>query len=148
MDGSKRLLRNRAAGRIAGVCAGIADFLEVDVTLVRLAWVVLSIVPGGFVGGLLVYLAAWMIMPISIESATVASSARHLTRSQHDWKIAGVCGGISEYFRIDSTAVRLLWVILAVVPGCIVFGVLAYLVAWFVMPIDRGSQVTPATAAA
>ena len=47
----KRLLRRSSDGRIAGVCAGIAEYLDADVTLVRLVWVVLSIVPGGFVGG-------------------------------------------------------------------------------------------------
>ena len=65
MSSPKRLYRNSAAGRIAGVCAGIAEYLDADVTLVRLVWVVLSIVPGGFVGGLVAYLAAWAIMPDS-----------------------------------------------------------------------------------
>ena len=63
MSSQKRLFRNPAGGRIAGVCAGIAEYLDTDVTLVRLAWVVLSIVPGGFVGGLVAYIAAWAIMP-------------------------------------------------------------------------------------
>jgi hypothetical protein len=42
----KRLTRLPASGRIAAVCSGLSDYFEVDVTLVRLAWVVLSIVPG------------------------------------------------------------------------------------------------------
>src|SRR4051794_38361708 len=47
----RKLHRRSADGRLGGVCAGIADYLNADVTLVRLAWVVLSIFPGGFVGG-------------------------------------------------------------------------------------------------
>ena len=57
----RRLVRYSSAGRVAGVCAGIAEYLDTDVTLVRLAWVVLSIVPGAFLGGLLAYLAAWIV---------------------------------------------------------------------------------------
>ena len=62
MSSPKRLYRNSSAGRIAGVCAGIADYLDTDVTLVRLGWVVLSIFPGCFIGGLVAYIAAWAVM--------------------------------------------------------------------------------------
>lgn len=59
----KRLRRSSANCKIAGVCGGIGEYLEVDPTIVRLVWVVLSIVPGGFVGGIVAYLLAWIIMP-------------------------------------------------------------------------------------
>ncbi len=134
MSSQTRLLRNPAAGRIAGVCAGIAEYLDTDVTLVRLAWVVLSIVPGGFVGGLVAYIAAWVIMPDATIRAGVDGGVRRLTRSRVDWKIAGVCGGLAEYLGADSTVVRLIWAVLTVVPGAIVLGIVAYLAAWFVMP--------------
>ena len=42
----RRLTRQRANGKVAGVCAGLADYFDVDVVLVRAIWVVLSIVPG------------------------------------------------------------------------------------------------------
>lgn len=148
MSSPKRLFRKKAAGRLAGVCAGIADYLDTDVTLVRLVWVVLSIVPGGLVGGILAYLAAWLLMPDSIEPATVSSGVRRLTRSKRDRKIAGVCGGLAEYFEVDPTVVRLAWAVLTVVPGCIVLGIMAYLVAWFIMPMDHASRVTAASATA
>ena len=70
MSSPKRLYRNSSAGRIAGVCAGIAEYFDADVTLVRLVWVVLSIVPGGFVGGLVAYIAAWAIMTDSSSPAS------------------------------------------------------------------------------
>ena len=44
-----RLTRSQTDGTIAGVCAGLADYLHVDVVLIRAAWVVLSIVPGAIV---------------------------------------------------------------------------------------------------
>jgi phage shock protein PspC (stress-responsive transcriptional regulator) len=134
MNSPKRLYRNSSSGRIAGVCAGIADFLDADVTVVRLVWVILSIVPGGFIGGIVAYVAAWLIMPDSNAPATSEPGARRLARSRTDRKIAGVCGGLAEYLNVDSTVMRLLWAILTIIPGAIVCGVLAYLVAWFIMP--------------
>lgn len=59
----RRLTRSRTDGKIAGVCAGLANYFEVDVVLVRAAWVVLSIVPGALIGGVLAYLAAWLVIP-------------------------------------------------------------------------------------
>ena len=56
---------------------------------------------------------------------------KKLYRSDVDKKIAGVCGGISEYFKIDSTIVRLLLVVFCLMGGA---GVLLYIVAWVVMP--------------
>ena len=134
MSSPKRLYRNSAAGRIAGVCAGIAEYLDTDVAVVRLAWIVLSIVPGGFVGGLVAYIAAWAIMPDASAPVGADAGARRLFRSSVDRKIAGVCGGLAEYLGADSTVVRLIWAILAIVPGAVVLGIAAYLVAWFIIP--------------
>ena len=52
-------------------------------------------------------------------------------RSQTDRKIAGVCGGIAEYFNIDPTLVRLLWVLFVLLGGS---GVLAYIICALVIP--------------
>ena len=54
-------------------------------------------------------------------------------KSAVDKKFAGVCGGIAEYFEIDSTLVRLLWIVLSLMAGS---GLLAYIIAAIVMP-DR-----------
>jgi phage shock protein PspC (stress-responsive transcriptional regulator) len=143
MSSPKRLYRNSSSGRIAGVCAGIAEYLDADVTVIRLAWVVLSIVPGGFIGGLIAYIAAWAIMPDGNLAAEVESSPQRLTRSTVDRRIAGVCGGLAEYLQVDSTLVRLVWAILTIVPGAIVLGVVAYLVAWFIMPDSAAPSAVP-----
>jgi phage shock protein PspC (stress-responsive transcriptional regulator) len=55
---------------------------------------------------------------------------RQLTRSETDKRIAGVCGGLAEYFGIDSVLVRIAFVILALMGP----GVLVYFVLWIVMP--------------
>jgi phage shock protein C len=59
---------------------------------------------------------------------------KRLMRSSTDCKIAGVCGGIAEYLEVDSTIVRLVWVLLVIVPVPLVPAVLGYVVAWLVMP--------------
>ena len=148
MNSPKRLYRNSSVGRIAGVCAGIAEYLDADVTLVRLVWVVLSIVPGGIVGGLVAYIAAWAIMTDSNVPSNAEAAARRLTRSTTDRKLAGVCGGLAEYLGVDATVVRLLWAILTIIPGAIVLDIAAYLVAWFIMPNSPSPHavVTPSAA--
>lgn len=56
---------------------------------------------------------------------------KRLTKSSYDRKLCGVCGGIAEYFNIDPTIVRLLWVILVLCAGT---GILAYIIAAIIMP--------------
>jgi phage shock protein C len=60
-----------------------------------------------------------------------------LTRSVTDRKIAGVCGGIAQYFGIDPTLVRIGFVLAALVG----FGVLAYVVLWIVLPRSEPGTV-------
>ncbi|MFQ5707352.1 MAG: PspC domain-containing protein [bacterium] len=55
---------------------------------------------------------------------------RRLYRSLENRMIAGVCGGFAEYFKIDPTVMRVLWVIAGFLNG---FGILAYIVSWLVV---------------
>jgi phage shock protein PspC (stress-responsive transcriptional regulator) len=139
----RRLTRSRSQASIAGVCAGLADYFDVDVVLVRAVWVILSIVPGAIIGGVLAYLAAWLVIPEAPQPEP-SPAGRRLTRSVTDKKIAGVCGGVAEYFGVDATAVRLVWIVLSILCGAVVGGVIAYLIAWLIVP--RGA--TPTFAAA
>ena len=143
----RRLTRSRTDVKIAGVCAGLADYLEVDVVLIRAAWVVFSIVPGAIIGGVLAYVAAWAVIPETTEVSS-APHRRRLTRSATDTKIAGVCGGLAEYFDVDAAAIRLLWVILSIFCGAIVGGVIAYLFAWLIIPPPPGVAMSPTAPAA
>jgi len=56
---------------------------------------------------------------------------KRLTRDVNNKKIAGVCAGIANYFNLDPTLVRVIWILFVCVGGA---GVLAYLIAWAVMP--------------
>ena len=55
---------------------------------------------------------------------------KKLYKSSTDKKLAGVCGGIAEYFNIDSTLVRLGWVVFSLLGGS---GLLAYIIAAIIM---------------
>jgi phage shock protein C len=129
----RRLVRRPAEGKLGGICAGLAEYFDADVALVRAAWVVLSIWPGAIVLGVIAYIAAWILMPRG-ETPPATTSRPRLVRSQTDRRIAGVCGGLADYFDVDPTLVRLAWVVLSIVAGAVVFGVIAYVVAWFIIP--------------
>ncbi len=55
---------------------------------------------------------------------------KKLYLSQKDKKIGGVCGGLGEYFDIDPTIIRIVWAIM-IFSGV---GLLAYIIAWLVIP--------------
>lgn len=57
----KRLLRSKNNRMIAGVCAGIGDYLGVDPTVIRLVWVLFTFFSMG--AGVLAYIIAWVIVP-------------------------------------------------------------------------------------
>jgi len=58
---AKRLYRSRRHKMLGGVCGGIAEYLGVDPTIVRVAWIVISIFP--LIPGILVYIIAWIVIP-------------------------------------------------------------------------------------
>jgi phage shock protein C len=57
--------------------------------------------------------------------------ARKLYRSKTDRKLAGVCGGLAQYFNVDATLIRVLFVLLAVLGGS---GLVLYLAMWIIVP--------------
>ena len=73
-DQPKRLYRSRTNKVIAGVCGGVAEYLDIDPTLVRIIWVLFAVFGGG---GVLLYIAALIIVPqnpgTSFEASTTPS---------------------------------------------------------------------------
>ena len=63
---------------------------------------------------------------------------KKLYRSTENRVIAGVCGGIAEYFDIDPTLVRLAWVLFCVLGGS---GPLAYIIAAIIIPEDPAGEL-------
>jgi phage shock protein C len=67
---------------------------------------------------------------------------KKLVRSINDRKIAGVCAGIADYFDIDATIVRVIWLLATLIPGP---NMIAYVVLWIVLPEGyTGTVHTPA----
>ena len=56
---------------------------------------------------------------------------KRLYRSKKERMIAGVCGGIAEYFNVDPTLIRLIWVATLFMGGT---GIIAYIIAWIIIP--------------
>ena len=68
------------------------------------------------------------------ERSDDVEEPRKLYRSQTQRMIAGVCGGLAEYFNLDATLIRVLFLILAVFGGT---GLVIYLVMWIIVPDAR-----------
>jgi phage shock protein C len=69
---TKVLVRSRKGRMVAGVCAGLADYFGMDVTLVRVIVAVIAVITGGV--GVLAYLAAWAIIPDEGEKTSIADN--------------------------------------------------------------------------
>ncbi|MBE3577925.1 MAG: PspC domain-containing protein [Limnochordales bacterium] len=59
------------------------------------------------------------------------ATSRRLFRSKRQRILGGVCGGLAEYFGLDVSLIRLAWILFVLLGGS---GILAYLLAWFVIP--------------
>ena len=60
MDATRKLYRSRTDRKLAGVCGGLAQYLNTDATMIRVLFVLLAVLGGS---GLVIYLAMWVIVP-------------------------------------------------------------------------------------
>lgn len=58
---------------------------------------------------------------------------KKLYRKSSDRVIGGVCSGLGDYFNVDKVLIRLLWALAVIIGG---IGLLAYLIAWIVIPVE------------
>jgi phage shock protein C len=76
----RKLVRPRAGRKIAGVCAGFAEYFDLDVTLIRLVWLVAGILmPPFWVIG---YIVAWIVVPDQPEMVTIMPAGATVTPQQ------------------------------------------------------------------
>lgn len=68
---------------------------------------------------------------------------KRLVRSTNDRKIAGVCAGVADYFEMDPTIVRVIWLLATLVPGP---NIIAYIILWIAVP-EGPTGVMPRSAA-
>ncbi len=71
--GPRKLMRSSTDKKLGGVCAGLADYLDMDVTLVRVLWVIIGFCAAGT--GILVYLVLWIVLPLAPLPVAVATPA-------------------------------------------------------------------------
>ncbi len=75
------------------------------------------------------------------KHVTAAAARKTLMRSRRDRKIAGVCAGLAEYFDMDVTLMRVLWVAVLFIPPAP--ALLAYIILWIVVPEEPERAVAP-----
>jgi phage shock protein C len=74
----KKLMRSRVDRKIGGVCAGLAEYLELDTSLVRILWFFITLASGIF-PGLVAYVLGWIIIPEEPLLLPVAESQQTVT---------------------------------------------------------------------
>ena len=67
----------------------------------------------------------------ALNSENISKMKKRLYRSMADKKLCGVCGGLGEYFDVDPTLIRLLWIVFTFMGGA---GLLAYIVCAIIVP--------------
>ena len=124
----KKLHRFPEDKKIAGVCAGLGDYFDLDPVFFRLFFLV-SLLFGGV--GALAYLILWIMVPEKTAAQGEPRPLKRLYLSSSERKIGGVCGGLGERFEIDPVLFRVAFVLLALVCG---LGILLYIVLWLLIP--------------
>lgn len=148
-----RLYRDSDDKFIGGVCAGIANYLNVDPAIVRILFAIITF--GGFGLGILIYILLWIILP---AEPLDEYRGKRLFRNPDDRIIGGVAGGLAAYFNARSTIIRFIFaaplifsIFLSIIRGAtwqydfdfvpnVVFGslsgtfILAYIILWMVLP--------------
>jgi len=124
------LYRSRTNKKIAGICAGFGEYFDLDPSIIRIIWLA-TVLLGGT--GALIYLICWLIIPLNPEQ-DVVTTFHPLTRSKNNRIIAGVCGGLGEYFQIDPVIFRLAFIVSILALG---MGLLLYLILWIAVPSEK-----------
>ncbi len=100
----KRLYRDEQNKVLGGVCAGIANYLNLDPILVRVLWILL------FGISFFAYLLLWIAVP-STSVKEVGGIRKRLFRDLDKKVIGGVCAGMSKYFGVQVSIIRVLFLL-------------------------------------
>jgi phage shock protein PspC (stress-responsive transcriptional regulator) len=124
----KKLHRLAEVRKLAGVCAGLGEYFDLDPVFFRLFFLA-SLLFGGL--GAVAYLILWIMVPEKTGAQGEPRPVRRLHLSDSDRKIMGVCGGLGEWAEIDPVLFRVAFILLALVCG---LGILVYIVLWLLIP--------------
>lgn len=132
----QRLRRDKGKRIFGGVASGIAQYFGIDAVWIRVLFLLLFF---GFsaldtpIGGitLLVYIALWIALPGKIYRDEDRKKIRKMYRNPSQKVLGGVAGGLANYWGVDVTAIRLIFILL-IIPGG--FGIIAYIILWIILP--------------
>ena len=147
--GSRKLYRDENNKKLGGVCSGIAHWLNIDPSIVRVLFAIIAL--GGFGTGLFIYILLWIFLPARNMEGY---KGKRLFRNPDEKQIVGVCSGIAAYFGKEPRMIRLIFaapIILSILNGIlkhgnpwifpnVMFGSLTgtfitiYIVLWVVLP--------------
>jgi phage shock protein PspC (stress-responsive transcriptional regulator) len=99
------LYRNANEKILGGVCSGLAAYLKIDTTIIRVLFALLAV--GSFGFGLLLYVILWVLLPERYLNAVVVT--RKLYRDPEQKVLGGVCSGLAHYFNIQVWIPRLIF---------------------------------------
>lgn len=132
MKANRVLYRDPKNGKIAGVCSGLAEYLDIDVSVIRIVWV-LFIIFGG--AGLLLYIIAALIIPAKsgdeVEIVIDDEEQKRLSRDTDNAVIFGVCSGIARHFGMDVSIVRIIFLLLGLYFAS---GIFLYILLALILP--------------
>ncbi|HKF39524.1 MAG TPA: PspC domain-containing protein [Candidatus Acidoferrum sp.] len=80
--------------------------------------------------------------PASPAPTYAAPAAKRLMRSSRDKKLGGVCAGLADYFDLDPTIVRVIWLLAVLLAGT---GFFLYVILWIVLPLAPASTAVTTT---
>ncbi|MGB7433950.1 MAG: PspC domain-containing protein [Candidatus Acidiferrum sp.] len=82
--------------------------------------------------------------PLAAGAVRPVVASKRLVRSSRDKKIGGVCAGVADYFDLDPTIIRVVWLLAVLCAGT---GLLLYIVLWIVLPLAPSEPmvIVPAT---
>lgn len=123
----KKFERDQQRKILGGVCAGLANYMNVDPLIIRLLFAVFAFAVGF---AILVYIILWIVIPGSYE-LTEVEVAKKMYRDPEKKVLGGVSGGVASYFNIDIIAVRVLFIVLTVTGG---LGIFLYIILWVILP--------------
>ena len=98
------LHRNENDKILGGVCSGLAHYLRIDPTIMRILFALITL--GGFGAGVLLYIILWIVLPASPLSTNLK---KRMFRNPDGKMIGGVCNGIASYFHIGVWIPRLIF---------------------------------------
>ena len=123
---TKRLFRNIHDKVIGGVASGISNYFKIDPLITRIIFITMAFF-GGF--GLLAYIICWIGIPAGNDSESIIRKRYY--RDSDEKVLGGVAMGVANYFSVDVSLVRILFLISIFFGG---FGVLIYFILWFITP--------------